>query len=92
MRKIFNLWLLAAVALLMGACTPEVDDVFDKLSAERIAESMSTTRQILEAQSNGWIMHYYGTITIKRKELWIQNLMDHALLWHHHLRWLQRLL
>lgn len=63
MRKIFNLWLLAAVALLVAACTPEVDDVFDKPSAERITESMSTTRQILESQSNGWIMHYYGNIS-----------------------------
>lgn len=51
------------MALLVAACTPEVDDKFDNSSAERATMSQAETQKILESQTNGWIMHMYGTLT-----------------------------
>ena len=61
MRKALKL-LLASVAVvtLYTACTPEVDDAFDKSSAQRIAETLKADQQILVSAPNGWRMAIYG--------------------------------
>lgn len=57
----YMLWSLLAVFLL-GACTSDVDDVFEDSSANRIAKAMSETQSILAAAPNGWDMHMYGNL------------------------------
>ena len=61
MRKIFHT-LLASLAVVgtYTACTPEVDDVFDKSSAERVKEALTKNQQILVSAPNGWRMAMYG--------------------------------
>ena len=60
MKKLYSLLFALTSILLLGACTPEVDSVFDKSSANRIAESISNTKALLAAAPNGWRMAYYG--------------------------------
>lgn len=61
MKKIFNLFTLLAALLLATACSPEVDDLFDKSSSQRISEAINNTKDILTAPADGWVMHYYGS-------------------------------
>ena len=56
MKKLYSLLFALTSILLLGACTPEVDSVFDKSSANRIAESISNTKAILASAPNGWRM------------------------------------
>ena len=46
-------------ALLLTACEPYTENLFDKPAGERIAESLQTYRELLTAQSNGWLVEYY---------------------------------
>lgn len=64
MRKIFPLWLIALAALLVTACTPEVEDKFDQSSAKRAEESITQTQQLLTSNKAGWVMHYYGRLDL----------------------------
>lgn len=54
---------LAAIGLTLAACTPEVDDVFDTSTSERVQEFSKNTLDILTAAPNGWRMEYYGATT-----------------------------
>ena len=56
-----KLYILLTMALSFAACTYEIDDVFDKSSAERISEEMARTKELLQSGSNGWLMYYYGS-------------------------------
>lgn len=61
MKKIFNLFTFLAAILLATACSPEVDDLFDKSSSQRISEAINNTKDILTTPADGWVMHYYGS-------------------------------
>lgn len=61
MKKIFNLFTLLAALLLATACSPEVDDLFDKSSSQRMIEAINNTKDILTTPADGWVMHYYGS-------------------------------
>ena len=56
-----KLYILLTMALSFAACTYEIDDVFDKSSAERISEEIARTKELLQSGSNGWLMYYYGS-------------------------------
>ena len=60
MKKISYILLSFAALLLTASCTNEVDDLFEKSSAQRIQEAITTDQQILESASNGWVAHYYA--------------------------------
>ena len=60
MKKISYILLSFAALLLTASCTNEVDDLFEKSSAQRIQEASTTDQQILESASNGWVAHYYA--------------------------------
>lgn len=62
MKKILNLLLLGAATLLYTGCTPEVEDVFPKSSAQRIEESIASTQKTLQGSANGWLMRMYGDL------------------------------
>ncbi|MDR3057491.1 MAG: DUF4302 domain-containing protein, partial [Prevotella sp.] len=56
-----NILLLLPIVLLWGACTYEVDDVYDKPAAERYKEIREKTQKDLLAAENGWVMEYFPT-------------------------------
>ena len=60
MKKIHLTFLWLAIVAAFTACKNEVDDVFDKSSAQRATEAIATCRQTLVGATNGWVMEYYG--------------------------------
>lgn len=61
MKKTYRLLFALTALLFTAACTPEVEDAFDKPSPDRIAEAISETKDILTAAPNGWKMAYQGS-------------------------------
>lgn len=60
MKRIFNLLLLATIAIAYTSCKNEVDDVFDESSAVRMTKALEEYDAILQTPANGWRMEYYG--------------------------------
>lgn len=60
MKKILNILFVLAFTAIYTSCTNEVDDVFDKSSAQRIQETLQTTKDLLTSAKNGWVVSYYG--------------------------------
>lgn len=56
--KKFNIFLM--LAMLLAACTPRIEDVFDQSSAIRIREEIARTAEVLTGAQNGWVMEYYA--------------------------------
>lgn len=59
MKKIYNILFFLLAAFTYTSCTSEVDDVFDKSSADRMAEALTTDKQMLVDAPNGWLMEYF---------------------------------
>ena len=60
MKKIYHLALMLMAFFALASCTPTVDDVFDKSSAERISTTTDENMQVLTGATNGWVMQYYA--------------------------------
>ena len=60
MKKIHLTFLWLAIVAAFTACKSEVDDVFDKPSAERITEAIAKCRETLIGAKGGWVMQYYA--------------------------------
>ena len=60
MKKIYNILFVLLAGLSFVACSNEVDDVFDKSSADRIQEAINADMKLLVDAPNGWLMEYYG--------------------------------
>ena len=50
------LFIAFVVAGLISSCTGEVDDIFDKPSAQRAAETIKIDRDLLISAENGWVL------------------------------------
>ena len=61
MKKTYRLLFALTALIFTAACTPEVEDAFDKPSPDRIAEAISETKDILTDAPNGWKMAYQGS-------------------------------
>ena len=61
MKKTYRLLFALTALIFTAACTPEVEDAFNKPSPDRIAEAISETKDILTAAPNGWKMAYQGS-------------------------------
>ena len=59
MRKIYNLLIALIASISLAACTGEVDDIFDRSSADRMTEALTADRQTLIDAPNGWLMQYF---------------------------------
>lgn len=59
MKKLFNIFVIAAVAFSAQSCLHDDEEVFDTPAAERIAESASETEALLKSSPNGWRLNYY---------------------------------
>lgn len=55
MKKIFNI-LLLTLALGFVSCVGEVEDIFDKSSAQRAADAIKKDRDVLVSAKNGWVL------------------------------------
>jgi hypothetical protein len=51
----------AVLAMSLGSCKNEIDDVFDQDAAARMNTALSTYKDVLTAPSNGWVMEYFAT-------------------------------
>lgn len=63
MKKLYNLCIMVCTMIWAGACTPEVDDVFDKPAANRINEAIAEYKEVLHSAANGWVLNYYPSTT-----------------------------
>ncbi|MDO5446528.1 MAG: DUF4302 domain-containing protein [Prevotellaceae bacterium] len=63
MKKIIFYTLALLTAIAYTSCVSEVDDAFDKSSAQRIQDAMENDKDVLTSAANGWIMEYYGSPT-----------------------------
>lgn len=59
MKKVYNILFALLAFVAFTACTSEVDDAFDKSSAQRINEAMAEYKNVLTSAENGWLMKYY---------------------------------
>lgn len=62
MKKIFNMLLFLAAMTFATSCTSEVDDAFPQSSAQRMAETVSSTKATLQSSPTGWLMRMYGDL------------------------------
>lgn len=46
-------------SLLLGACSPEAEDIFGENAANRIEERLAADKAVLVSAQNGWLMEYY---------------------------------
>ena len=59
MKKVYSFMFAVMGLLAYTSCTNEVDDVFDKSSAQRIQEAIEADKAVLTSAANGWMMEYY---------------------------------
>ncbi len=78
MKKILNILFVLAFTAVYTSCTSEVDDVFDKSSAQRIQETLQTDKQLLTSAKNGWLVSYYGNTTYGGYNLYLDFKDDHV--------------
>lgn len=63
MKKLVSkIWIVAAFIAVFASCTSEVDDVFEKSSAERVSDAVKNDMSILTSATNGWLMQIYGDL------------------------------
>lgn len=58
-----KLYYFLMAMLLVAACTPEVDDVFDQSASQRIDAVIAHDKEVLCGAANGWVMQYYPSST-----------------------------
>lgn len=54
-----SLVLLSFLSVSLGACSRNMDEVFDKSATERVQEELSAFDRQLQSATNGWVMEYY---------------------------------
>ncbi len=58
-----TLLIMQAALLALGACTNDVDEVFDKPASQRLNERMLECQRLLAAPQHGWSFVYYPSPT-----------------------------
>lgn len=62
MKKTLYHFLMMALGLVsLAACTPEVDEIFDKSATDRVEEAKANVKEILKSAKNGWRVEYYAS-------------------------------
>lgn len=59
MKKVYNILFVLLSMLAFASCSNDVDEVFDKSSAQRINEALVEYKNVLTSAENGWLMKYY---------------------------------
>jgi hypothetical protein len=67
-----KLLFLPVLLLIMGACTYEIDNVYDKSATERYKETVDKVRNDLLMAEKGWIMEYFPTVSSQGYVLFVK--------------------
>lgn len=65
MKKIYNILFALIAVLSFTSCSNDIDEVFDKPSAERVNDAIAEYKTILTSAENGWLMKYYPKANTK---------------------------
>ena len=60
-----NRLFIITCCIALNSCVHDTDELFDRPAAERMAESLQSYRNLLTAQTNGWLVEYYPEKTQK---------------------------
>lgn len=71
MKKIYNILFTLIAVLSFTSCSNDIDEVFDKPSAERVNDAIAEYKTVLTSAENGWLMKYYPKANTKYGgEIW----------------------
>jgi len=59
MKKILYTTLFSLLALSMGSCVNEVEEVFETPASDRLEQAMLECKQLLSTPEYGWLIEYY---------------------------------
>lgn len=65
MKKIYNILFTLIAVLAFTSCSNDIDEVFDKPSAERVNDAIAEYKTVLTSAENGWLMKYYPKANTK---------------------------
>lgn len=65
MKKIYNILFALIAVLSFTSCSNDIDEVFDKSSAERVNDAIAEYKTVLTSAENGWLMKYYPKANTK---------------------------
>lgn len=65
MKKIYNILFTLIAVLSFTSCSNDIDEVFDKPSAERVNDAIAEYKTVLTSAENGWLMKYYPKANTK---------------------------
>lgn len=65
MKRIYNILFTLIAILSFTSCSNDIDEVFDKPSAERVNDAIAEYKTILTSAENGWLMKYYPKANTK---------------------------
>lgn len=65
MKRIYNILFALIAVLSFTSCSNDIDEVFDKPSAERVNDAIAEYKTILTSAENGWLMKYYPKANTK---------------------------
>lgn len=65
MKKIYNILFTLIAILSFTSCSNDIDEVFDKPSAERVNDAIAEYKTVLTSAENGWLMKYYPKANTK---------------------------
>ena len=64
MKKSYYILAAAVTAMLLTACSLKEDPVFDQSASERVDANIKNVQSVLLSAPNGWLMEYYGNLSI----------------------------
>lgn len=65
MKRIYNILFTLIAVLAFTSCSNDIDEVFDKPSAERVNDAIAEYKTVLTSAENGWLMKYYPKANTK---------------------------
>lgn len=65
MKRIYNILFTLIAVLSFTSCSNDIDEVFDKSSAERVNDAIAEYKTVLTSAENGWLMKYYPKANTK---------------------------
>lgn len=63
-KKIYYILASAVVLMSFAACSLKEDPIFSETASQRSGENLEKVRTVLTAAPNGWLMSYYGNLSI----------------------------
>ena len=61
-----------------AACSLKEDPIFDESASKRASENMEKVREVLKSSPNGWLMEYYGNLSLGGYNILVKFVGDQA--------------